>query len=325
MNMTHKRLFCAAVSAMAISAFAFVNQASAALIYDLRASSTTVPDAAIVEAGKKVELPLGYAGAGTITMQLWGVLDDGGTVGFADDVYISGNLNVVAKNKVGGGAISATSGVTGAALPVDPNFFPAGSSIGLGGANTRVRTTLNPTVGAANSNLAASAAGVDWGSDETYITLPAGQGGFTALAGYLVNGASTATRFYSWAMSGSGFTAGQAIPGFSQPGVGANAGKWEVLLGTFTVSVDGTGTTFGDQTSIAPFAYQRMRPTSTAAAVPGMNYKNGNVSFAAGNPINEALQLSGVTLTLIPEPSTYALIALGMGALAWSRRRKVAA
>jgi hypothetical protein len=314
----------AVFAAMLAAIFFIANSANAVLIYDLRAESAVGISASMSSDGKSVLLPAGFSGAGTINLQLWGVIDDVGANGFQDDILITGNLNIYAKNKTGNGAISATSGVTAAAFPTTSagNFFNGGSNLGLGGANVRNRTTANPGVIADVPTLVASADGLDWGSDEDYIQLPPPQGLFTVITGYLKDGSGTTpSRLYSWAMASSGFAAGQTIAGFSQAGTGINAGKWEVLLGTFTVSIDGTKSTPG-QTIISPFTYQRLRPISNSASIPGMNYKHGAVVFAGSNAINEATQLSGVILAIVPEPTTVFMMLAGIVGLAFMRKRK---
>jgi hypothetical protein len=93
-------------------------------------------------------------------------------------------------------------------------------------------------------------------------------------------------------------------------------------LGTFTFNV---AATTGGTTTVNPWTYYQARLTSPSSATSNtMNYTIDGVNQRF-NPISNE-QFSGINIITVPEPSTYALVSLlGMGALAWSRRRKVAA
>src|SRR5689334_14732553 len=95
-------------------------QANAQLIYDLRVVSSTT--GTISSNQKTLSLNPNVSGSNSATLQLWGVINDGGAPGFSDDILFRGALNIYANNKIGNGAITATSGVTAAAFPVNANF-----------------------------------------------------------------------------------------------------------------------------------------------------------------------------------------------------------
>ncbi|MDX1963445.1 MAG: PEP-CTERM sorting domain-containing protein [Pirellulales bacterium] len=287
----------------------FAAPAFSALTYDLRfADGTKVKDAAV----------------GNYTVNLYAIIDQG-TGGFADDSITGGLLNIYSSS-TGGGAMNAGSGVTARVAPgtgalTTPNLSLATTADASG---DLLRSTVPNTAGTGDGIL-------DWGADERYIT---SGGGATAanplLSNYFVNGASVAatTRSYNWRFT-QPFVPGTAIPGGISQASTVRPNSWEVLIGQFTINVNGVGGT--GTTSFTPFSWHRNRASSTApSAAGGSNYvQDGALGTTLPGGVNVPYadgSFSGVTFNgVIPEPSTIVLCGLAAIASVYGLRRRLTA
>lgn len=318
MNLKNKFLL-GAVATLGTGLFAA--PAMSALTYDLRfADGTKVKEAV----------------AGNYTVNLYAVIDQGDG-SFANDSITGGVLSIYS-SQTGAGALQpgTNSGITArgalstsaATAGYHPDLRLATNNDGSGNLQRDENGVADPNSGTATYLTDGI---LDWGSDERYIT--AGGGATVAapsLSNYFVEGASVAsqTKSFNYRFA-QPFVPGTPLAGGASQASSVRPNAWEVLIGTFTIAVNGP---IGlGNTSFTPFSFHKNRASSTApSASGGSNYsQDGSLPTANPGGVNEAYlanSFSGVTLTgVIPEPSTYVLCGLAAAAGFFGlRRRKTA-
>lgn len=273
-------------------------EAAADLTYDLRFITNAQHSSA-----KSWQLSPSDVGT-PITLQLWGVLAKGPDGTFAgNDTLVSGYVNLYSHNTVSNGAITAGSGISNAAFPNTAKLNSNASNLGTGG-NLLIDHD-------SNSGTAAVADGIlDWGADQVYTTSGIATGAQNL---YAAEGANSTTVNHAYYFSFGALdpiVAGTPITGSQLSPTDAN--KWEVLLGTFTLNVNGL--TAGGTTTFDPYINNTVRlPSPGVVTAFGMNYSQDGVNQNALG-IN-GTQFSGVSLIVVPEPSHIAMVGFAIASL----------
>lgn len=298
----------------------FATSAMAVMSYDLRFADGSKTKDAVV---------------GNYTVNLYAIIDAGPNSAFGDDTITGGQVNIYSK-QLGAGAVSpgTASGVTskvalstsGSTAGFHPDLRAATNSDTAG---DLLRDASGPV--APNNVADVPADGIlDWGADERYIT--SGGGATTAnpaLSAYHFQGGLVAgqTRTYNYRFAQPFSAGGTAAPGVSQPSM-TRPNSWEVLIGTFTIAVNGTVVgSPNDKTTFTPFSYHKIRSTSAAPSLSGGSNYSQDGSAPTENPGGVNLpypegSFSGVTFVAVPEPSTYVLCGLAAAAGVFGLRRR---
>jgi len=108
------------------------------------------------------------------------------------------------------------------------------------------------------------------------------------------------------------------VPGFQSTAQGAN---WQTVNVAYTFTNDGTNITgyTGDFTTSGGANSPSFSVIKTGLSIASIDSLRLQFRGDAGN-----VYIDNVSITAIPEPSTYALLALGLGAVCFLRRRRAA-
>ncbi|MDX1963446.1 MAG: PEP-CTERM sorting domain-containing protein [Pirellulales bacterium] len=315
------QLFTGALAAACIGQYC--QTGLAVMTYDLRFAPGTVGATAD---NKTVLNPT----TGNYAVELYAIIDRNNDT-FNDDTVTGGAVNIYSQN-TGLGALAAgtNSGVTAKLAVPTPNFQFVSTADQSGNLQRDENGIAQPNAFEAGVNYVSDGI-LDWGADERYIT---NGGGATVaspiLSGYHREGSLiNASKIYAFRFT-QPFQLGQAvIPGVSQPSA-ARANSWEVLVGRFTIAVNGLNPAAGgnDVTSFVPFSQNRYRATSTSPTTnAGANYsQDGSAPNTNPGGLNVPFgpdSFSGVSF-VVPEPSTYLMCGLAAFAGLFGLRRKFA-
>lgn len=148
-------------------------------------------------------------------------------------------------------------------------------------------------------------------ADET-ITLQQG----VATYGITHNGVGSFTDTFLFSVDTASWFSGNAIVGITAPG-GQPAANFDITSVSFFSEVNGVRTDLAANVTDAGNYLQFAVPTVLQAGNYGFTV-NGTLDggFAAGS------YAGNVAVVAVPEPSTYAMLGLGLGLLAFTARRK---
>lgn len=152
-------------------------------------------------------------------------------------------------------------------------------------------------------------------ADETVTFQPGG----VATYGITHNGGGSFTDTFLFSVDTASWFSGNAIVGITAPG-GQIAPNFDITSISFFSEVNGVRTDLAANVTDAGNYFQFGVPTLLQAGNYGFTV-NGTLAsgFAAGS------YSGNVAVVAVPEPSTYAMLGLGLGLLAFTARRKSSA